>query len=384
LQRLSLVGLEAIILTGFIKLERRLPWNQSLLNKSARAAAQKIAERGHGPCAKVRFENRQDFVPPQSIAVNDAIRCFKLQHVLSCEAASPESNQIEAYHLRMSHGDIGWHILRDLCHGTDHRQASDPAMLNDGGRSTQVGAVVELHEAAQQDMVHQDATASDLAVMPHVGTDHQKVVVLDDRRCVVGPAAVNGHILADTIMVADRERAARIMDLKVLGFATNNGPFTNAVVATERRSRSDDGSGFQRTAVAEDCSLFNNAKGTDRDVVAQFCTLINESRGMNLSHECFHPRLWDRCVLVRRKCRRFGVSKQYETRAQRAESEKSRRLLQRRQLGWRTPGDQGVAAVHRFGNGIEALLTVRTVTGRSASAPQLPGHRHSVTMSPSR
>ena len=98
---------------------------------------------------------------------------------------------------------------------------------------------------------------------------------------------MNGHIFADSIMVADRKRAAWLMDLKVLGSATNHGPFTNAVVATESRARPDDSSGFQRAVVAKNGSLFNNAKGTDRDVVAKFCTRINQGRGVNLSHGSF-------------------------------------------------------------------------------------------------
>src|SRR5688500_9551141 len=118
-------------------------------------------------------------------------------------------------------------------------------------------------------MVDQDAVAADGTVVGDVGADHQHVVVAHGCAGVVAPAAVNGYIFANSVVAADRERAAGIVHVHVLGRAADDSPFADFIIAAERRSRLDDRTGGESAAIADDGASFDDAPGADDDVAPE-------------------------------------------------------------------------------------------------------------------
>src|SRR5207245_8359242 len=100
-------------------------------------------------------------------------------------------------------------------------------------------------------------------IVSNVRTVDEEIVIADHRSRVVGPAAMDGHVLADSIVVADVQHSARIVDLKMLSFAADDGRFANLVIAAESRSRLDDSPRFELAIVANDGSRLNNTEGPD-------------------------------------------------------------------------------------------------------------------------
>ena len=101
---------------------------------------------------------------------------------------------------------------------------------------------------------------------------------------VVGPAAVDRDVLADAVVVADDQRAARLMDVHVLGPAADDRPFADLVVAAQRRRDFDDRAGLQRAAVADHRAGFDDAERADADALRQAPRRIDHGGGMNLGH----------------------------------------------------------------------------------------------------
>src|SRR5439155_19634430 len=123
----------------------------------------------------------------------------------------------------------------------DHRQPADAAKLMHGRSATHIGAIFHLHVTAEQYVIDQNAMVAHTAIVPDVRTDHQHVVIADDRLGIVVPAAMDGCVLANPIVAADEQRAARVVDMHVLGPAADDGALPDLVVQAERRPAFDDG-----------------------------------------------------------------------------------------------------------------------------------------------
>src|SRR3954452_11736260 len=106
--------------------------------------------------------------------------------------------------------------------------------------------------------------------MAHVRADHNQVVVFDNGRDMIFPAAMNRDVFANAIAIPDSEHAARLMLLQVLGRAADDCTFTNFVVAADRGSRLNGDSGGQSAIVADDGPGFDNTKRPNADVSPEF------------------------------------------------------------------------------------------------------------------
>src|SRR5437016_4346218 len=133
-------------------------------------------------------------------------------------------------------------------------------------------------------MIDENAVIADATIVTDVRADHQHVVIAERRHRVVVPTAVDRDVLTNAVVAADGQRAARIVDVNVLGSAANDGSFADFVVAAKRGPRFDNGPGCQSAIVANDGPGLDDAPRTDDYASTEFRPRINESGGMNLGH----------------------------------------------------------------------------------------------------
>ena len=104
------------------------------------------------------------------------------------------------------------------------------------------------------------------AVVRDVHPDHEIISRADACRHVLTRGAMNGHIFANQIVIADQETARFATEFQILRFASEGGmfehavPFAQARVALYDRMRSD------LAASADEHALFDDRVRPDRHV----------------------------------------------------------------------------------------------------------------------
>ena len=93
-------------------------------------------------------------------------------------------------------------------------------------------------------------------------------------------------MLAESIVAADNQHSARIVDVHVLGPAADHRAFANLIVRAQSRSAFDDCSSFQPTSVADDCPRLHHTERSHDDVPTKLRPRIDHSGGVNLGHGC--------------------------------------------------------------------------------------------------
>jgi hypothetical protein len=95
------------------------------------------------------------------------------------------------------------------------------------------------------------------------------------------------HVLANAIAVAQYQRAARLMNVQVLGPPPDDGAFADFIAVAENAARLNYYPRLQATLIADDHPILNNAEGANDNARSQLCSRIDNGSGVNLGHG--HP-----------------------------------------------------------------------------------------------
>ena len=114
------------------------------------------------------------------------------------------------------------------------------------------------------DFICEYVVITNVAIMRHVGSDHQEVARSDTRRLIFAVRAMQRAKLANLIIVADLEIASLAAKFNVLWLTADDGVFENAV------SRAD----F--------CKPFDHGVGADLAIWADFYVIFDDCCRMDL------------------------------------------------------------------------------------------------------
>ena len=90
------------------------------------------------------------------------------------------------------------HVVQHAAQAADEAVAADRREMMHGHGARERGVVVDVNVPAQQRAVGHDDVVAELAVVGHVATGHQEVVVADPRDAVfLFAAAIDRHAFAD-------------------------------------------------------------------------------------------------------------------------------------------------------------------------------------------
>ena len=107
-------------------------------------------------------------------------------------------------------------------------------------------------------IVFQDAVVSD------VHTDHEIISRADACCHVLTRGAMNGHIFANQIVIADQESARFAPEFHILRFASEGGMFENAIPFAQGRVALHDRMRSDLAAGADEHALFDDGVRPDR------------------------------------------------------------------------------------------------------------------------
>ncbi len=162
---------------------------------------------------------------------------------LGAETAPTHAFEIHAARLGRiaEHGDERRHVLADGSAHAGEAVGTDMAILMDQRIARQDRPVAHVHVSRQRGVVDQDAVIGDHAVVTDMGIGHDQVVVTDGGLgAVLNGAAVNGHTLANHIVIADDQSRRFALVLEIRGVLADRRELVDAVVATDTGRPLDD------------------------------------------------------------------------------------------------------------------------------------------------
>ena len=130
-------------------------------------------------------------------------------------------------------------------------------------------AVLQGAMAADHRPVGEDATAADDAIVGDMAIGHQKVVVAQYGLHRVGRAAMDGHLFAEDIVVADFQRGRFVIVLEVLRTFAQDGAGEDLVPPAHCHGAEEKGARANHAIVADGHRAVDHCQGADLDVFAE-------------------------------------------------------------------------------------------------------------------
>ena len=152
-----------------------------------------------------------------------------------------------------------------------------------GGVPGHENAVFQDAMAAHQRSVGENAVVADHTVMGDVGVGHEEIVVADAHDPRLGCAAVNRHMLAEDIVVADFNPRRFVIVFEMLRPFAQHCMTIHRVVAAHAQRTDDVDAGAQGAAVANLHFALNDYIGADDDFLADHDFRVEEGGGMDAS-----------------------------------------------------------------------------------------------------
>jgi hypothetical protein len=230
------------------------------------------------------LQHRSDLFPRMTTAVDDAVSFFKFGDLVLIKAETPQSDQIETYHLGAFSVDrnVRQYILGNSCHASDHTQFSYAAELVNGSSSTKVGTVFDDDMSSQHDVVHQDRMISHVTVVSDMSAYHDQAVVAD--RGFVGrvQSTVNRCEFANSVFPAENQMPVVFPGLDMLWDTSQYGGVPNVVVCSQDRTTLYDDVAAKLAPVPQYYILFDNTKRPNGHRGADFGLRVNACQRVNV------------------------------------------------------------------------------------------------------
>ena len=121
--------------------------------------------------------------------------------------------------------------------------------------------------------------------MAHVGADHEEVVVAHRRDTSLLGSTVDGHVLAEDVVIADYDRArSLLLKGKILRIPSDNRPVADRVAAPHPDMTCNHGAGLDPASLADHGTRFDDGIRTNLDIRSEGGCRVDKCRGMNQRH----------------------------------------------------------------------------------------------------
>ena len=189
---------------------------------------------------------------------------------LARETAAAQSDEVET---TIGHGVAGGHAVgRDVlsCARTSahHHVAADVAELVNEHGGTDDGKIVHDNLTGNFGSVANDTAIANQHIVGHMHSLHKEVVAAHNGASLGSCAAVDGHILADSIVVAHLGSGFLAAELEVLRDGTDDGTREYGIAAAHACAAEQGDAIHQCVVVANDYVLVDKAEGANLAVFA--------------------------------------------------------------------------------------------------------------------
>lgn len=160
------------------------------------------------------------------------------------------------------------HVLRETASALDHGATPYPdARVGDdvGGED---GIIVYLHRTGYLGTVADDSIVEDVGIMADMDSLHNAVAATDDGAVAAEGGAVDDHVLADNVVIADGEGCLVAGVAEVLRHGAEHCALMDGVVGAEGGAGHDAYVGIDDTVVAYHGVSLYVCKGIDGNIIA--------------------------------------------------------------------------------------------------------------------
>ena len=189
---------------------------------------------------------------------------------LAGETAAAQSDKVQTaigHGVAGSHA-VGRHVLSRARTSAHHHITADVAELVNEHGGTDDGEIVHDNLSSDFGSVANDTAIANQHIVGHVHALHEEVVAAHHGASLGSCAAVDGHVLADGIVVAHLGSGFLAAEFEVLRDGTDNGTGEYGVAAAHARAAEQGDAIHQRIVVANDNVLVNKAEGANLAVFA--------------------------------------------------------------------------------------------------------------------
>ena len=180
---------------------------------------------------------------------------------------------------------VGRHILRHPREASHQRAGADGDEVMEGGVATDRGAIADMDMPSEEHGIGHGDVVAELAVMRHMGAHHEQVAVAKPRGPTTrGGTAMDGHLLADVVAVADLAPRLLAAVLAVLRGAADRRERVEHVVGAEAGVALDHHMVPQDRARADGDLRPDHAPWADDGIVRDLRGGVDDGGGVDLGH----------------------------------------------------------------------------------------------------
>jgi hypothetical protein len=208
------------------------------------------------------------------------------------DARARHAHLVDHAHLGRVAGRLheGRHVLHHAAGAADVAAAPDGRELVHAHEARQHDVVADVHVPGDEHAVDQDAVVAHHAVVAHVAAGHEHVVAADAReRLFLGRATVDGHELADDVVVAHLEAALHGAVLQVLRRGADGGVCQEVVARAQRGAAGHEAVRADARVRADLHAALDDRVRADLDRVVQLRVRVDDRGGMDLAHAASSP-----------------------------------------------------------------------------------------------
>ena len=229
------------------------------------------------------FHFQDGIVQLEAGAENEAVCLFQVTLHFRGDVVAGKAYAVEAHYPgRVAvYDDEGAYVLHDFGHAAYHGAGTDLDELVDAAHAADDGVVFYGDVACYAGEAGHDDVVSEVAVMGYVGVSLQHIVGTDAGFAVFAGGAVDGHVFADQVVVADDYGAVFVTELEILGVFPDDGMGVNVVFFSHAYVLGDDGVGADDGAFADFTVFTDNRIGPDDYVFMKDCRGVDDGGWMN-------------------------------------------------------------------------------------------------------
>lgn len=254
----------------------------AFVEDAAAAGAEEI-KKGMTPGAVGEGGGVKETVMPGGVGSKDsAVEAVEFLAFLMGEAGAAQSDHIEAADAVVAPGNATrGEVEGDGGASLHEGQGADADELVDEAIAGDEGAIVHGDKAGEEGAIGDDDAVADPAVMAEMTVGHEQIVGAYPGGVIVGIGAMDGHMFAEGIVIADIDAGEAAAEAEVLGSAADDAPGGEHVAGAGGGGAGEVGMGADLTVFAEGDLGINDRIRADVHAGVKSGLGIDHRRGMD-------------------------------------------------------------------------------------------------------
>lgn len=202
--------------------------------------------------------------------------------LIARDAGASHADDVDADHVvDVLLNDERRNVLGRRGTAADHRQSANADELLGGAVARKDHVVLKSAMAADEGPVREDAAIANDAIVSDMAVHHEEIVITDDSFHGVGGAAMNGHLFAEDVAIADFDAGRLVVIFEMLRPFAQDSAGIDEVASAEGHGPEEIRAGADDAIIADGHGAIDDGEGADLDVLAKAGLWRNHGSGVN-------------------------------------------------------------------------------------------------------